>query len=119
MRNKLDLPTLRGAWWALWALRRSRRELRLRAVTEVKVTLPPPLPWSATRGVRAVLRRRDPTCLERSLVLQAWEAAQGYPRSVVIGVRGTGEGMQAHAWLDGDPGTDHLDYHELLRVPAW
>lgn len=65
-----------------------------------------------------MIRRWDPTCLERALVLQAWEAAHGGARDVVIGVRGSGESMAAHAWLDGEPDGAAAAYEELLRVAA-
>lgn len=117
MRRAPDLPTLRAALWALLALRRTRRALKRDRVTDVRVLPPPALPTSAGRGVRAVIRRSDPTCLERALVLQAWNVAHGEPRDVVIGVNGTGEDFAAHAWLDGEP-DGHGQYHELMRVPA-
>lgn len=67
------------------------------------------------RGVRYVLRTRPATCLEGALVLQAWFAAQGIRRAVVIGVAGSTSDFSAHAWLEGDtPG----EFEELLRLPA-
>ena len=66
---------------------------------------PPRLPGRAERGVRAALRRLPATCLERAVVLQAWEAAQGRPRDVLIGVTGTEE-FRAHAWLEGEEASD-------------
>ncbi|HEX7254741.1 MAG TPA: lasso peptide biosynthesis B2 protein [Gaiellaceae bacterium] len=116
MRRKLDPASLRAAWWALVAFRRTRRALRRERVTDVVVAPPPALPVRAGRGVRAVLRRADATCLERALVLQAWEAAHGPGRDVVIGVKG-GEKLAAHAWLDGEA-DGGLAYEELMRVPA-
>jgi hypothetical protein len=53
------------------------------------------------RGVRAALRRIGETCLVNSIVLQAWEAAHGKRRDLVIGTTGP-NGFHAHAWLDGD-----------------
>lgn len=118
MRRMPDVPTLRAALWALLALRRTRRALQRGPVTELRVGRPPLLPPSAGRGVRAILRRTEPTCLERALVLQAWSAAQGEARDVVIGVNGTGERFPAHAWLDGEEDGVHGRYRELLRVPV-
>jgi hypothetical protein len=37
-----------------------------------------------------------------AIVLQAWEAAHGQRRDLVIGTTGP-DGFHAHAWLDGDP----------------
>jgi hypothetical protein len=116
--RKLDPASLRAAWWAFFALRRTRRALRRDRVTDVFVAVPPRLPSRAARGVNAVLRRWDPTCLERALVLQAWERAHGGQRDVVIGVRGSGEAMAAHAWLEGERNGDLGSYEELMRVPA-
>jgi hypothetical protein len=87
-------------------------------VTEVVVAVPPRLPARAGRGVNAVLRRTDPTCLERALVLQAWERAHGGGRDVVIGVRGSGDELAAHAWLEGERNGDLGVYEELMRVPV-
>jgi Transglutaminase-like superfamily len=116
--RRLDPASLRAAWWAFFALRRTRRALRRDPVADVVVAVPPPLPSHAARGVKAVLRRSDSTCLERALVLQAWERAHGGLRDVVIGVRGSGEAMAAHAWLEGERNGDLGSYEELMRVPA-
>jgi Transglutaminase-like superfamily len=118
VRRKLDPASLRAAWWTLLALRRTRRSLRLGPVTGVHVAPPPRLPDRAGRGVNAVLRRFDSTCLERALVLQAWERARGDGRDVVIGVRGSRGEFAAHAWLDGEQNGDLGAYEELMRVPA-
>lgn len=53
------------------------------------------------------------SCLERSLVRQAWLRARGARHDVVIGVRG-GNNFEAHAWVDGDP--DAVDYVEIHRI---
>ena len=79
---------------------------------------PPPLPYRAVRGVNAVLRRRQPTCLERSLIMQRWLASQGSVRDVVIGVSGPSEDFGAHAWLDGETDAESHAFHELTRVPG-
>jgi len=68
--------------------------------------------------VYAVLRRGDYTCLEQALVRQAWDAAHGRPRELVIGVTSPSGGFGAHAWLDGDPARTAGDFVELLRHPA-
>ena len=77
------------------------------------------------RGVRAALRRIGETCLVNSIVMQAWEAAHGKRRDLVIGTTGP-ESFEAHAWLDGDPVVPASepdveamrDFGELLRRPA-
>lgn len=109
---------MRGMWWAGRSLFGVRRSLRQTALPDVTVSPPPRLPASAGRGVRFVLRRRESTCLQRALVLQAWHAAQGNPREVVIGVTDTKGPFSAHAWLDGDPGHPGRGFAELLRLPA-
>lgn len=79
------------------------------------MTQPPLLPDHALRGVHAVLRRRDATCLERSLVLQKWFLRRGVARDVILGVTSPRTGFAAHAWLDGEPG-EAGTYHELRRL---
>lgn len=107
---------MRSAAWALRAHLAARRHLRHGRLDEVRLPLPPPLPTDAVRGVRGALRRSRPTCLERALVLQAWDAAQGRLREVVIGVARRREEVVAHAWLEGDaePGLD--EFSELTRI---
>ncbi|TQN37940.1 transglutaminase superfamily protein [Blastococcus colisei] len=108
---------LAGAW-AYVALNRLRRELPQRGISAVVVRPRLVLP-SGMEGIRAVLRRRGATCLERSLILQRWLASQGHPTEVVIGVSAPGEEFAAHAWLAGygfDP--ESLRYKELMRLPS-
>ena len=127
----------------------ARRTRRLLAAEGLEAALAPPapprLPPEAERGVRAVLRRRGESCLVRAVVLQAWEAAHGRRRDLIVGVTDPA-GFRAHAWLEGDPlhadagldpsrlglgeraeavdaGDDHdppdrRQFHELLRRPA-
>ncbi|MGH9105247.1 MAG: lasso peptide biosynthesis protein [Acidimicrobiales bacterium] len=110
---------LAGALWAGLAARLVRRELK-RAGVRAWV-LPPPA-WlgpRASRGVKAALRRLEPTCLEKALVLQAWLASQGTLRDVVIGVPPTGMSEQpAHAWVDGLDPVSPANYLEMHRLPA-
>ena len=123
----LELPrhspaNLRSALWTLRAHALARRELR-RAGIERTPPLPPPpsLPPAAIRGVLAVLRRRNASCLERSIVLQRWFASQGRPLELVIGVNSSGETFGAHAWLEGENpphGQDESEYQEIHRLPA-
>lgn len=101
----------------LWARREHRRLAGTLTEDGVRASVlgPPPLaPFAATRLVCAVLRVRRATCLERSLILQAWLAAHGMRRDVVIGVRRDGD-VKAHAWLDGVE--DSRGFEELHRVP--
>lgn len=112
------IASLRSAWWAQRAARRVRRDLAADGLDQLSVLPPPPLPNGCRRRVVAVLGIRRDTCLVRSAVLQAWDAAHGRPRDLVIGVTAPGPGFRAHAWLDGDPpaATDGLD--EFTRRPA-
>lgn len=52
--------------------------------------------------MRGALRRWRESCLVNAIVLQAWEAAHGRRRDLVVGVTGP-NGFRAHAWLEGDP----------------
>jgi hypothetical protein len=108
----LDPAAVTGAVWALWAIRRTQRGLRRRPVTEAAPAIPR-LPQGAGRGVHAVLRRREPSCLVRALVLQAWLRAAGERRDVIIGVTSAREDFRAHAWLEGERGPGFV---ELRRV---
>jgi len=49
----------------------------------------------------------------RASVLQAWDAAHGHPRDLIIGVTAPAAGFRAHAWLDGEPAGE--EFEELLR----
>lgn len=109
----LDVASLRGAWWAWRTVHRVRRELRDRPLDAVRVPTPHGLPARAGRGVLAVLRRLEPTCLERSLVLQRWLALHGEPRPVVIGVKAPAAEFSAHAWLEGE---SPAGYQEIARI---
>jgi transglutaminase superfamily protein len=116
--RRVDLPTLRAAWWAQGALRRARRTLRRHGIAEATVDDPPKLRAEAGRGVLAVLRRTPATCLERALVLQRWHAAQGNERDVIIAVKGSTDDFAAHAWLEGEADVEAGAFEELLRLPA-
>ena len=114
-RAILDPQILRAAVWSLRALRSVRRQLGSRPLPAVRVPDPPALPERAGRGVHAVLRRQDPSCLERSLVLQRWLATQGIQRAVVVGVSAPGD-FHAHAWLEGEPLPVGPAFHEIARL---
>jgi hypothetical protein len=116
MLRRVDLPTLRAAFWAERTLRQARRALRRGRLEDIRLPDPPALPPESERGVRAVLRRTPATCLERALVLQRWHAARGNPREVVIGVKGPTDEFAAHAWLDGEPDSQAGVFEELFRL---
>jgi hypothetical protein len=116
-------PTSRQARAALWAARAHvlvRRRLRVRTPDKVDLPAPPPLGLErdSTRGVRVALAVTRATCLERSLVLQHWYAANGVAVDVVIGVTPPRSGFRAHAWLE-EPGRRNTTvFTEITRVSA-
>lgn len=118
MRRPPDIATLRAAWWAWRALLDARRQLPRRALDDVALAPPPPLPEHAARGVGALLRRREHSCLEGALVRQRWLAARGDRRDVVIGVVAPGEAFGAHAWVDGDHAAAGEGFEELRRIAS-
>ena len=100
--RRLSPASLRAAWWALRVARRTRRLLAAGGLdAALAPPPPPPLPAGAERAVRGVLRRLGESCLVKAVVLQAWEAAHGRRRDIVVGVTGP-DRFRAHAWLDGD-----------------
>lgn len=110
--------TLRAAWWALRAVRRARRDLS-RSGLAARVSPPPTLPWGSRLGVDGVLRRLEPTCLERCLVQQAWLRAHGVEHDVVIGVAsGAQHEVTAHAWLEHITAPhEYAGYRPIHRLP--
>lgn len=111
-----DWATLRAAWWAQRAARQLVRSLAAAGLDAVP--LPPPyLPAHARRGAAGALRRTRATCLVRAKVMQAWDAAHGRSRDLVVGVTAPSRGFRAHAWLDGDPPCHSEGFQELLRLP--
>jgi hypothetical protein len=118
VRRFADPSALRAAAWAWWASVSVRRQLRACRLEDVRVPRPPAVPAAADRGVLAVLRRRRDTCLVQARVRQAWHAAHGDPRDLILGVTPPSTGFRAHAWLAGDAEDDAGDYTELSRRPA-
>lgn len=116
IRHKLDPASIRAAWWAHRALRLVHDDLRANGLEFTPPPAPPPLPERARRGVLAVLRRQQSTCLERALVLQRWHAAYGEKRDVIIAVKGPTVDFAAHAWLDGEPDGNAGSFAELMRL---
>jgi hypothetical protein len=116
---RIDVPTLRAALWAERSLRQVRATLP-REGLQTQVAPPPALPLDATNGVLAITRRRRATCLERSLVVQAWLAAHGEHHEIIVGVESRDgvprdAGFEAHAWVDGFDSEDVADYAVLTR----
>ncbi len=106
---------LRAAWWTLRAVRAARRQLRSGSFDSLALPAVPETPLFAERGMTSMLRRLQTTCLEQVVVRQAWYAAQGSPRDLVIGVTAPSSGFEAHAWLDGDLPDHQEGFQELLR----
>jgi hypothetical protein len=110
---------VRAAAWTWWALRRVQHHLRRGPLTR-----PEGLPASATLPVRdrsvveRVLSRSGATCLQRALVVQAWDHDHGTARAVVIGVQAAGPSnpFRAHAWLDGEDEQRGVGFLPLARL---
>lgn len=110
--------TLRAAFWTWRAARRAARSYEGPPFGPPTLPRVPAVPEAARRGMLGVLRRSRASCLIRATVVQAWEAAHGRPRDLLIGVTSPGSGFRAHAWLDGDPPHSDEGYVELFRHPA-
>jgi Transglutaminase-like superfamily len=54
----------------------------------------------------------------RSIVMQAWLAAQGERRDLVVGVVRPGPELEAHAWLEGEEPHGEHRFQELIRRPG-
>lgn len=115
--RRLDPATVRAAVWALRALTRTRRTLKSDGLISPRLPRVPALASSARRGAVGALRRLKATCLERAMVLQAWDAAHDVRRDLVIGVTSPGDGFRAHAWLDGEAPCHEEGFTELVRRP--
>ncbi len=111
------VASARSIWWARRAARRVQADLAIVGLDGLEVAPPPALPRGCRRWVVAVLRARQDTCLVRSVVLQAWDAAHGRPRDLIIGVTAPGRDFQAHAWLDGEPERASAGFSEFTRRP--
>lgn len=108
-----------GCAWALVAVAVSRQRLR-RDGLQARAPGSRWLPGNGGAGVLAVLERLEPTCLERSLVLQRWFTDHGHDLDLVIGVRRAAAGVQAHAWLEGTQPSlqgEDVTYDDLVRLP--
>ncbi|MFG1677280.1 lasso peptide biosynthesis B2 protein [Micromonospora sp. NPDC049282] len=101
--------------WTVRARRRVRRQLVQGGMDAVWPPAPPVGGASDRTVVVRALHRAGANCLERSLVLQRWDARQRTSRTLVIGVTAPSAGFHAHAWLDGDPDPHRAEMTELLR----
>jgi hypothetical protein len=116
--RRFTIPNIRAGLWTLRALRIARAEVSAGRWDSIELPRVPGLPRSAERTVETVLRRSAATCVPRAVVRQAWFAAHGAPRDLVVGVTAPSAGFEAHAWLEGDPTCHTERYQELLRRPA-
>ena len=114
--SRPGLTDVRGAWWTVRAVHAARRGLARDGLPGLVVP-PPPHLRGGDRGVAAVLRRTEATCLVRSAVRQAWLSARGRPVDLIIGVTAPGSSLGAHAWLEGDRPFAGDGFHELIRFP--
>lgn len=114
--KQLRPTSLRAALWTVSACRAVHScdggVMRGPALPEA-----PQGPVSAAGVVHLVLRARGEQCLVRSYVRQAWLAAHGDQRELVIGTTGV-DGFAAHAWLSGEDDTEGVGFQELMRLPA-
>lgn len=108
------LHELRVGLWALVEVRRVRRDLRQHGTHAVVRPVPRRAPGRAGRGIHLAAKVSRATCLERSLLRQAWFVQHGRSVDVVIGVR-RGGSIEAHAWVEGDD--DSSAYTEIYRLP--
>ena len=66
--------------------------------------------------MNGVLRRTEPTCLERCLVQQAWLRSHGIEQDVVVGVRSAAQSTTcAHAWIDGMTDPAEYDGYRIIH----
>ncbi|MBM9469137.1 nucleotidyltransferase family protein [Nakamurella leprariae] len=125
-------PRPAAAGWAVAALLSARRQLTTAGVTDVELPAPPQVRAADRSAVVATLDEQRATCLERSLVLQRFDADGGRPRELVVAVTDPGPdrtpgcaaadgdpvgAVHAHAWLEGDT-APQAGFRELLRSPA-
>ncbi len=104
--------------WAHMVLPLVRTRLADHPITEgVQIVAPPTVRGQARAAVAAALEARHATCIERSLILQRFDAASGRQRALIIGVTSPAAGFEAHAWLEGDAHPDR-GLREVIRVAA-
>lgn len=117
LTKQVDVGAIRVAAWALSAQRHCRNDLRHNNLSDVRLSPPPDVRAKDRRAVIRVLSAVRASCLERSVVLQRFDAAAGKPREVVIGVTAPGPGFRAHAWLLGEEQPDG-EFMEITRRPV-
>ena len=100
--------------WAVRTLAKVRRRLPSEGPS-LRIVPPRRFPEGVLPGVERALSRREATCLERSLIVQAFLASHQQPRDVVIAVATAG-GFRAHAWVDGYDQPEWDVYRELTRL---
>lgn len=106
---------LRAGVWATREVRRLRGALARDGIQAAVSRPPRRTSRNSGRAVMLATRLARATCLERSLLRQAWLRGRGTMRDVVIGVRFEDQ-FEAHAWLDGDPDSGY--YVEIHRIQA-
>lgn len=116
--TRFTASNLRAAVWTLRALRVAKKALSTGRWDEVQLPRVPDVPDASLRAVESVLRRTGATCLPAAIVRQAWFAAHGSERDLVVGVTAPSRGFEAHAWLEGDPPCHFKRYQEFLKRPA-
>ncbi|MDQ8046077.1 MAG: lasso peptide biosynthesis protein [Solirubrobacteraceae bacterium] len=108
-----------GWRWARSAVAAMRRQVRTDGL-DVTVIAPTSVAPGTLRGARIALRLDRASCLERSLVIQRWWAANGVSLDVIVGVRHPRltEGDLAHAWVDRYDADCSDRYPEIRRVKS-
>jgi hypothetical protein len=91
--------------------------LRNEGLQELALSAPANLRAVDRSAAVAALSLFGASCLERSVVLQRFDAAAGRPRDVIIGVTAPGAAFRAHAWLQGEHQRDGA-LHEITRRPT-
>jgi hypothetical protein len=69
--------------------------------TSARIPVPEDMGSPGWWGVRVAVMAIRPTCLKRSLLVQAWLGGQMAAPDVAIGVRKRLGKIEAHAWVDG------------------
>jgi hypothetical protein len=114
---RAPVETLRVGVWAWLEARRLASKLGrdgMEAVATMGVA--PSAPGGQRATVEAALDLAGASCLVRAAVLQRWDAGHGDPRPLIIGVaKESHDGFAAHAWLEGDEGTEgFVELHRHL-----